>query len=151
MRIYKIVGTSDRFPASTFKNVHEINPNEIPTERLYVKGIRTSVRKHGMATSWLRQSISLSGASMYDPTKTRAMELAMLGIIERRGDKNMKGRNRNAAVIAVLPVRPPASIPTADSMNAVPELLPTNPAKIVANASVSSDFLIFWGEPSASL
>ena len=50
----------------------------------------------------------------------------MLGIMDSNGDKNMKGKNKKAAVIAVLPVLPPASIPTADSMKAVPDNLTIN-------------------------
>ena len=62
--MYKMRGTSLRFPANTLRNVQLINPKEIPMDKLYVNGIRTSVKKQGIAISWFRQSISRSGASM---------------------------------------------------------------------------------------
>lgn len=115
-----------------------------------MNGINTIVRKLGIASSWVFQLILVTGIIIKDPTKTRAIELAIEGIIERSGEKNINGRNKRPAVMAVLPVLPPSSIPTADSMKAVPELLPTKPAKSVAKASVNNDFLIFLGLPSGS-
>jgi hypothetical protein len=116
-----------------------------------VKGIRTIVRKEGTDSWGFFQSILVKGKIMNEPTKTKAIELAMEGITESNGEKNMKGKKSNPAVIAVLPVLPPSSIPTADSMKAVPELLPTKPAKRVETESVRRDFRMFLGLPSGSL
>ena len=103
-------------PERSLITVQLRKPKEMPIERLYVNGISTSVRKDGMASSGFPQLILVRGRIINDPTKTKAIELAMDGITESKGEKNRKGRNNNPAVTAVAPVRPPSSIPTADSM-----------------------------------
>ena len=107
---------SDAFPVINFKTVQLIKPKEIPTDKLYVKGINTMVRNDGMDSSRFDQFILVSGMTIKDPTKTRAIELAMEGMTDNNGEKNIKGKKSNPAVIAVTPVLPPSSIPTADSM-----------------------------------
>lgn len=72
-----------------------------------------------MASSIRVQSILVMGFIINAPTKIKAGAVAMLGMTESKGDKNMNGKNKNAATTAVSPVRPPCSIPTADSMYAV--------------------------------
>jgi len=123
----------------------------IPVVMLYVSGIRIMVKNTGIASSSIFQLILVSGFIIKEPTSTRAMELAILGTIDSKGEKKIKGRNKSPAVIAVSPVLPPSRIPTADSIYAVPELVPTNPENIVVSASTKSDFLRFFGFPSASL
>ena len=78
--------------------------------------MRTRVKKEGRASSGFFQSICVRGKIIKEPTSTKAMELAMDGISESKGEKNKKGRKSKPAVIAVRPVLPPAEIPTADSM-----------------------------------
>lgn len=62
------------------------------------------------------QSILVTGFIINAPTITNAGAVAILGTTDSKGDKNMKGKNKKAAITAVRPVRPPCSIPTADSM-----------------------------------
>ena len=104
------------FPVINFKTVQLINPKEMPTDKLYVKGISTIVRNEGIDSSGSDHLIFIKGIIINEPTNTNAMELAMEGITESKGEKNMKGKKSKPAVIAVTPVLPPSSIPTADSM-----------------------------------
>ena len=55
------------------------------------------VRKEGIASSGFRQLILVSGITIKEPTNTSAIELAIDGIMERSGEKNMNGRNSRPA------------------------------------------------------
>src|SRR5690349_1893205 len=107
-------------------------------------------RKAGMASSSFDQLIFVTGCTINTPTSTSAGAVAMAGTIDNSGAKNKKGKNNNAPVIAVRPVLPPSFIPTADSIYAVPGLEPTNPARVVATASVINARFILRGSPFSS-
>src|SRR6185437_7232253 len=51
------------------------------------------------------------------------------------GEKNSAPAKHAAVTTAVIPVRPPASTPVADSMNAPDVVVPTSAAKVVDRAS----------------
>ena len=103
-----------------------------------------------MASSSCSQLIFVTGRIIKTPTSTSAGAVARAGMILSKGAKKRKGRKRMAATTAVSPVLPPSSIPTADSIYAVPGLLPTIPASVVANASVIRARFMFRGFPFSS-
>ncbi len=70
----------------------------------------------GMASSVVNQLIFVTGRSINAPTNTNAGAVAIAGTMLSKGARKRKGRKRNAATTAVKPVRPPSSIPTADSI-----------------------------------
>lgn len=112
---------------------------------LYVRGTSITARKAGIASSKFFQSIFIRGCVIKTPTRTRTGAVAIGGINERRGDKNMNGKKRSPIVTAVKPVRPPSPTPTADSIYVVPEEDPISPEMVVENASVKSAFSTFTG------
>ena len=114
--IHSVTDTSLYFPVKTFKIVHDKNPQMIPWVIEYENGIKIIAKNAGMASSNLFQLIFVMGFIIKTPTIIKAGAVAMAGIMDNKGDKNMKGKNNNPAVIAVSPRRPPCSIPTADSM-----------------------------------
>src|SRR5437867_7267889 len=69
---------------------------------------------------------------------------------EIKDAKNRVPTKQSAVVTAVKPVRPPASTPVADSMNAPEVVVPTRAAKVVARASAIMGRSIFGRLPSLS-
>jgi hypothetical protein len=108
--------TSSRLPWITLINVQLRNPQMIPCVILNVSGISSMAINAGMALSISLQEIFRTGFIMKTPTKTRAGAVAIPGIIESKGDRNINGRKRSPATRAVRPVLPPSSIPVADSI-----------------------------------
>src|SRR5512135_380848 len=66
------------------------------------------------------------------------------------GEKNRVSAKQAAVIKEAKPVRPPASIPVADSMYAPAVVVPTNGANIVASASVSMGRSICGNSPFSS-
>lgn len=103
-------------PVAICKTVQLRNPQIIPWVIEYVNGISTIARNAGKASCSKCQLILTTGFIMKTPTRTSAGAVAIAGTALINGDKNRKGRNNTAPTIAVSPVLPPCSIPTADSI-----------------------------------
>lgn len=92
---------SDFLFEKNFKTVQAKRPKTIPCVILNVNGISTKAKKHGIPSERSFQLILLIGESINVPTKTKAIELATLGTSETKGDKNIRGKNKKAAIMAV--------------------------------------------------
>lgn len=108
--------TSSFLPIVNFISIQEIKAQMMPWLIEEVRGIKIIPKKAGIASSSLFQFILITGFIMNTPTSTKAGAVAMAGMIESIGEKNIKGRNNNPATTAVKPVRPPSSTPAADSI-----------------------------------
>ena len=95
------------FPMAIFIRVQLRKPQMMPCVIENVNGIKTIAKKAGMASSREAQLILRTGFNINTPTSISAGAVAIIGTIESKGDKNMKGINSNPATKAVKPVRPP--------------------------------------------
>ena len=123
----------------------------IPFEMEKVRGMSIIAKNAGIASSNWSHSISNTGFIIKTPTKTRAGAVAIVGIIDNKGERNKKGRKSKPATTETSPVLPPCWMPAADSIKLVVGDVPTIPEKVVAIASISKLFFILKGFPFSSI
>ena len=93
-----------------------MNPMPMPTVIEYPKGMKTIVRKAGMATARSVQSILETCCIMRNPTATSAGAAASLGTTAASGERNVAKRKKTPVATEARPVRAPSATPVADSM-----------------------------------
>ena len=91
-------------------------PKARPLAMEKVRGMVTTVRKAGMATAGLFQSILPRPDIIIAPTRIRAGVAAAVGMAWTKGARKRVSRKRTPTVTAVRPVRPPAATPAALSI-----------------------------------
>src|SRR4029450_9917632 len=96
-----------------------MKPAPMPLVMEKVNGIRTMVRKAGMAISASAQSMSATCRLSRKPTTPRAGAAASWGMTSTNGVRNSATRNSNAVITLARPVRAPSPTPAADSMEVV--------------------------------
>src|ERR1051325_6308246 len=102
-------------PATSLHKGYKTNPALIPTAMLKVKQTSVTTAKAGMDSEKSVKSILVIGSSINKPTMISAGPYACLGIAATKGAKNRVSAKQAAVTSAVKPVRPPDSIPVADS------------------------------------
>ena len=93
------------------------------------------VKKAGTASVISSQSMHFTCPIIKPPTMIRTGEVATLGMMLKKGQNKSDVRNKSPITSAVTPVRPPSSIPAADSIYVVVVDVPIKDAKTVASAS----------------
>src|SRR5579871_1732303 len=91
-----------------------------------------------------------TGANIINPTMINAGPYACGGTDATNGEKNSASTKHSAVTTDVIPVRPPASTPAADSRNAPDVVVPTSAASIVEIASTVIGRSICGRFPSSS-
>jgi len=107
---------SRKFPEIDFRMVQNRKPKVSPILMLYVKGIRMMIMKAETVSAQCSMGILVMFLNMKIPTTTNAGAVAYEGTIPIMGVTKRAARKRILTVKAVKPVRPPSSIPEADSM-----------------------------------
>ena len=79
----------------------------------------------------------MTGETISKPTTIKADPYACGGMAPTNGEKKSVPTKQSAVTTAVRPVRPPASTPVADSMNAPEVVVPTMEAKMIESASAA--------------
>src|ERR1019366_4357874 len=100
-----------------------------------VKAISTRTPKAGTSSVRSSKGMRVIGLSISNPTKISAGPYACGGMAEMNGAKNKVPAKHSAVMTAVRPVRPPASTPVADPIEAPDVVVPITAAKVVASAS----------------
>ena len=81
-----------------------------------VNGIANAVMTAGKYSVMSSQSISIKDLIIRNATKSRAADVAKLGMLWTRGAKARHKMKKRPTVIAASPVLPPLSTPAADSI-----------------------------------
>ena len=147
--INKTGDTSLNLPRANFTTMKKMKPAAIPYEIEYEKAIKTEVKNAGMATSKFSQEIFLNSPIIIIPTRINNGDVAADGTTPTNGAKITIKPKPIAVTTLAKPVRAPAAIPVADSMNVVVFDVPTTPAKAVVKVSTTKARSIFELKPSS--
>mmetsp|Transcript_86927 Transcript_86927/g.218823 ORF Transcript_86927/g.218823 Transcript_86927/m.218823 type:complete len:279 (-) Transcript_86927:769-1605(-) len=118
-------------------------PAMMPVWMEYVKGTTVIVRKLGMATRRLSQSMPRHGAIMKAPIKTSGTAVATCGTALRSGPMKADKKKRMATTIAIKPVLAPSTIPALLSLAMITGLVPSSaPAMVPSPADAKMEVLL---------